>query len=242
MSKYTTGELAQRCGVSVRTVQYYDARKILTPSEWSEGGRRLYSEEDLNRLKLICFLREAGLSLGSIGKLLSQEDPGKVITVFLQQQEQILQKEVDERQKQLQTLQEIKRMFKEIRPFTLDSLGDIAQAAQNRKKLSGLRGILIAVGLLMDAIQVAVGVYWWQTGIWWPFVCGMCVVLMLGIGVSIYYFSRVAYICPSCHRVFQPGILHAFSLYHTPHTRKLTCPHCKQQGWCVEVWHESASS
>ena len=41
MSKYTTGEIAKLCGVSVRTVQYYDSRNILVPSALSEGGRRL---------------------------------------------------------------------------------------------------------------------------------------------------------------------------------------------------------
>ena len=45
MSKYTTGEIAKLCGVSVRTVQYYDTRGILAPSELTEGGRRLYSED-----------------------------------------------------------------------------------------------------------------------------------------------------------------------------------------------------
>ncbi len=48
MSRYTTGEIAKLCGVSVRTVQYYDSRNILSPSELSEGGRRLYSEADLS--------------------------------------------------------------------------------------------------------------------------------------------------------------------------------------------------
>ena len=57
MSKYTTGDLAKLCSVTVRTVQYYDARGILIPSELSEGGRRLYSEDDLKRMKIICFLR-----------------------------------------------------------------------------------------------------------------------------------------------------------------------------------------
>ena len=56
MSKYTTGEIAKLCGVSVRTVQYYDERGILIPSELSEGGRRLYSEDDYKKLKIICFL------------------------------------------------------------------------------------------------------------------------------------------------------------------------------------------
>ena len=63
MSKYTTGEMAKLCGVTVRTVQYYDARGILIPSELSEGGRRLYSEDDLKRLKVICFLRELDIPI-----------------------------------------------------------------------------------------------------------------------------------------------------------------------------------
>ncbi|MBR1845644.1 MAG: MerR family DNA-binding transcriptional regulator, partial [Oscillospiraceae bacterium] len=37
--KYSTGEVAKRCGVTVRTVQYYDTRGILVPAELSEGGR-----------------------------------------------------------------------------------------------------------------------------------------------------------------------------------------------------------
>ena len=57
MSKYTTGEIAKLCGVSVRTVQYYDSRGILIPGDFSEGGRRLYSESDLKKLKIICFLQ-----------------------------------------------------------------------------------------------------------------------------------------------------------------------------------------
>ena len=57
MSKYTTGEIAKLCGVSVRTVQYYDSRNILIPSELSEGGRRLYSEQDLKRALVNYFLK-----------------------------------------------------------------------------------------------------------------------------------------------------------------------------------------
>ena len=52
MSKYTTGEIAKLCGVSVRTVQYYDNRNILVPTELSEGGRRLYSDNDLEKMKI----------------------------------------------------------------------------------------------------------------------------------------------------------------------------------------------
>ena len=75
MSKYTTGELAKLAGVTVRTVQYYDSRGILTPSELTEGGRRLYSEDDLKLLKVICFLREVDLPIDAISKILKEEHP-----------------------------------------------------------------------------------------------------------------------------------------------------------------------
>lgn len=40
-SRYTTGDIAKLTGVSVRTVQYYDAKGLLIPNEISDGGRRL---------------------------------------------------------------------------------------------------------------------------------------------------------------------------------------------------------
>ena len=72
MEQYTTGEVARLCGVSVRCVQYYDARGILCPSALSEGGRRLYSEEDLARMRIVCFLRDTGISLKGIEALFAE--------------------------------------------------------------------------------------------------------------------------------------------------------------------------
>ena len=86
MSQYTTGEIAKLCGVTVRTIQYYDTRGILTPSDLTEGGRRLYSEDDVRRCRIICFLREIGLSIDTIGQLLREEHPEAVIALLLEQQ------------------------------------------------------------------------------------------------------------------------------------------------------------
>ena len=136
MSKYTTGEIAKLCGVSVRTVQYYDSRNILIPSELSEGGRRLYSEQDLKRMKIICFLRDAGISINSIGELLSEDNPGSVISVLLEQQEQLLQEEVRERKAKLEMIDGIRRELKSMENFSVESIGDIAYAMGNKKKIS----------------------------------------------------------------------------------------------------------
>lgn len=108
MSKYTTGEIAKLCGVSVRTVQYYDTRGILVPSNLSEGGRRLYSDDDLQKMKIICFLREIGLPIDSIAKLLKEKNSKNVISMPLDEQENELTREIESRQAQLDSLQQLK--------------------------------------------------------------------------------------------------------------------------------------
>ena len=114
MSKYTTGEVAKLCSVSVRTVQYYDTRGLLVPSELTEGGRRLYNDEDLKMMKIICFLREAGLPINSISELLKEENPENVISVILAEQKKVLKDEMAEREKQLSIIETIKQEMKEI--------------------------------------------------------------------------------------------------------------------------------
>ena len=126
MSKYTTGEIAKLCGVSVRTVQYYDDRNILVPSEVSDGGRRLYSDEDVKRLHIICFLRETGLPLNSIAALITEKNPENIISILLAQHEQALREELSECQARLELVEGIKRELKEIKSFSIESIGDIA--------------------------------------------------------------------------------------------------------------------
>ncbi|MBR3326823.1 MAG: MerR family transcriptional regulator [Atopobiaceae bacterium] len=50
---YSTGELARACEVSVRTVQYYDQKGLLPHSDLTEGGRRVYTQDDLAKLRKI---------------------------------------------------------------------------------------------------------------------------------------------------------------------------------------------
>ena len=126
MSKYTTGEIAKLCSVTVRTVQYYDTRGILIPSELSEGGRRLYSEEDLKRMKIICFLRGLDLPIDAISQMLKEEHPEKVISLLVEQQEKALSDEISEKQNKLEKLRELKNGLKSQSAFSLESIGDIA--------------------------------------------------------------------------------------------------------------------
>ena len=238
MSKYTTGEIAKLCGVSVRTVQYYDSRNILVPSELSEGGRRLYSEDDLKRMRIICFLREAGVPINSIGELFAEEHPEKVISILLDQQEQTLREELEEQQKKLSIVETIKRELKEVKNFSVESIGDIAYVMKNKNKLSKMRWLMVLTGIPVTALQWVSIVLWITHGLWWLFAIWACVAIPWGIVVSINYFKRVAYICPECHEVFRPRFKEVFWAYHTPKMRRLTCPKCGHRGLCVEVYAE----
>lgn len=238
MSKYTTGEIAKLCGVSVRTVQYYDSRNILVPSELSEGGRRLYSEDDLKRMRIICFLREAGVPINSIGELFAEEHPEKVISILLDQQEQTLREELEEQQKKLSIVETIKRELKEVKNFSVESIGDIAYVMKNKNKLSKMRWLMVLTGIPVTVLQWVSIVLWITHGLWWLFAIWACVAIPWGIVVSINYFKRVAYICPECHEVFMPRFKEVFWAYHTPKMRRLTCPKCGHRGLCVEVYAE----
>ncbi len=236
MQKYTTGEVAKLCGVSVRTVQYYDTRGILAPSELSDGGRRLYSEDDVSKMRIICFLREIGLPLGSIDKLLAEDSSSEVVSILLEQHEQVLRAELGERQTKLDMLGQIRRELKGVKQFSLETMGDIAHIVDGKKKLTRLRALMITVGIIMEIIEIGSAVLWWQTGIWLPFALGMCVIAALAVWISVYYFRHVAYVCPHCHKIFKPTLKQAFWAYHTPKARRLTCPKCSAKSLCVEVW------
>lgn len=239
MSKYTTGEVAKLCGITVRTVQYYDSRNILSPSELSEGGRRLYSDDDLRMMKIICFLRDAGLSLNGISTLLKEDDPESVISVLIHEQEESLRKEAEEIQIKRNIIEEIKRGIKNTDSFSVESIGDIAYSMTNKEKLKKLHGTLLLTGIPVSILEAAAIITAVVTKRFWLLLIYVLIAIPYGIIISKYYFKHVAYICPKCHKVFKPKIKEAFFARHTPTLRKLTCPHCEHNGFCVEIYNDS---
>ena len=68
------GEVAERLGLSLRTVRYYEELGLVTPSGRSPGGFRLYSEEDVERLELIKGMKPLDLALSEMNELLSARE------------------------------------------------------------------------------------------------------------------------------------------------------------------------
>ena len=242
MSQYTTGELAKACGVTVRTVQYYDTRGILTPGALTEGGRRLYSEDDLRKMKVICFLRDTGLSLNTIGQLLNEEDPGSVISLFIDQQKQALRAEIDAGAEKLRRLEELEkglRAMKGGQRFSIETIGDAADVMKNNDKRKRMLWTMILISIPISALQWASIILWIKKGIWQPFLVWLALAIPFGIIATIYYYRHISYICPQCHAVFKPSLKEVVFAAHTSKTRKLTCTECGHHGFCVEIWPET---
>ena len=64
------GEVAERTGLSHRTMRHYDEVGLVTPSGRSEGGFRLYTEDDVARLLLIRRMKPLGYSIDEMKDLL----------------------------------------------------------------------------------------------------------------------------------------------------------------------------
>lgn len=69
----TTGELARRTGITLRTLRYYDQIGLLSPQEHHPGDTRKYTLRNLERLQRIQTLKYVGLPLEEIKDILHQE-------------------------------------------------------------------------------------------------------------------------------------------------------------------------
>ncbi|MEU1185292.1 MerR family transcriptional regulator [Streptomyces sp. NPDC005820] len=70
---FTIGELARATGLTVRTIRYWSDEGVLTPATRSAGGYRLYDAGSAARLELIRTLRELGLGLADVRRVLAGE-------------------------------------------------------------------------------------------------------------------------------------------------------------------------
>jgi DNA-binding transcriptional MerR regulator/DNA-directed RNA polymerase subunit RPC12/RpoP len=242
MSSYTTGELAKQCGVSVRTVQFYDGRGLLHPSALSEGGRRLYGEAELQRLRLICLLKSLGLSLDGIRGVLESPRPQQVLLLLLEEQSARLDREVREKQREIAAVRAVRESIRAGRTVSVESIRDVGTMMQQTQSLRRTHGILLAGGIAMDVSELALLLLWIRRGLWQPFAAGMPLVLLCGWLLFRFYQRRAAYVCPSCGETFSLSSRELFFSRHTPRTRKLRCPRCGQTDWCVETAADPAEA
>lgn len=68
------GEVADRVGISLRTVRYYEEQGLFAPAGRTEGGFRLYTQAQVDRLMLIKQMKPLGFTVAQMNELLAARD------------------------------------------------------------------------------------------------------------------------------------------------------------------------
>ena len=236
MPNYSTGEVAKMLNVTVRTVQYYDQRELVSPTFLTDGGRRMYSDEDVMRLKAVCYLRDIGLPIASIQKLIREEHPEKVIGILIDEQKKELSDEIQERQTKLSRLDALDRGIRSSQKFSLHSINDIAFRMDNKRRLHRMYIKMFIFALVLEALEWLFVLAGFFRGVWLPIILYLPVLALGCVLISCYYMKNVQFICPECHFVFTPRKMEMLFARHTLRTRNLTCVYCGHKGFCIEVY------
>ena len=121
----TVGEVAKKLGVTVRTLQYYDREGLLSPSAESEGGRRLYTDQDLITLHQIRSLKSLGFSLDDIKeRLIPLETPADVANA-LAEQAAVIRQNIQRLQDSLSATERLKEEVLQMQTVDFKKYADI---------------------------------------------------------------------------------------------------------------------
>ncbi|GHD97789.1 MULTISPECIES: Zn(2+)-responsive transcriptional regulator [Pseudocitrobacter] len=109
---YRIGELAKLAGVTPDTIRYYEKQQMMDHEVRTEGGFRLYTGNDLQRLKFIRYARQLGFTLEAIRELLSiRVDPEHHTC---QESKSIVQARLREVESRIEELQSMQRSLKKL--------------------------------------------------------------------------------------------------------------------------------
>lgn len=109
---YRIGQLAKLADVTPDTIRFYEKQRMMDHEIRTEGGFRLYSDTDLQRLKFIRYGRQLGFTLEAIRELLSiRVDPEHHTC---QESKTIVQKRLTEVEAMLSELQHMQRSLKRL--------------------------------------------------------------------------------------------------------------------------------
>ena len=105
---YSIQQVCEKTGLTAHTLRYYEKEGLLTGVARSTGGFRQYSDEDMERLGLVCCLKNTGMPLQEIarfGRLAHEGD------CTLEERVELLK---DHREKLIARMEEMKRYLDKI--------------------------------------------------------------------------------------------------------------------------------
>jgi DNA-binding transcriptional MerR regulator len=92
---FQIGEVSKKLGITPRTIRYYEEFGLLDPPLRIENGIRLYSNEDIRRIKFILKLKELGLTLKEMLELADIYNQHKQSLIIMPKLIEILDDHID---------------------------------------------------------------------------------------------------------------------------------------------------
>lgn len=74
---YSIQDVSRKTGLSTHTLRYYEKEGLISGVERSQGGFRQYTDEDLEKLGLICCLKNTGMSIQEIARFVQLTREGE---------------------------------------------------------------------------------------------------------------------------------------------------------------------
>lgn len=118
---FTVGELAEKAGISVRTLQYYD-RAGLLKSTLSEAGRRMYTRDDVFKLQQILFFKSFGFSLDEIKERILKFKSAPDLELIFTEQRGIIEEQIKSLEEITKSLDTVIEETRNGRDVSLDRL------------------------------------------------------------------------------------------------------------------------
>jgi DNA-binding transcriptional MerR regulator len=142
--RYRIGEVAERAGVTTRTIRYYEELGLLGPAERTKGSHRFYTDADVTRLQELIRLRDLlGLSLDEVVALAEAEEARAVLrdqweeSASDEERERIVEQALSLTERQLALVHARQQRLSEF----ADDLGERLRAIHTRKsELEKTRG------------------------------------------------------------------------------------------------------
>lgn len=106
---YSIGEVAKSTGITISTLRYYDREGMFPHMERSNGGIRVFSDQEINTLKVIECLKSSGMSIKAIKEFLIWCQEGDS---SLHKRQEMFHARLEEVEKQMEELQATKNILK----------------------------------------------------------------------------------------------------------------------------------
>lgn len=241
LKKYSIGEVARSLQVTPRAIRYYDAKKIVKPDFIGKNGYRYYSDEQIQKLKLVIYLRQLNFSTSQIRELLNDQSSPQSLQVLLQKQIMENEETISSLKQQQQQLRQLAKITS-TQKIKLNGRIDIEQIVKGEKRLAKLRkGMwLSCLGILLVELIGITSAYQFKkldcrAALVVSIIVTLALIFSLTSALTKYYYRQVKYVCPNCGTQFVPSMVQFVLAPHTPKLRKLECPHCHQKSYCLEI-------